>query len=370
MSDCVVIGTAPSGSPRNATVSAIDSSRVQFEWVAPSVEDSNGIVIGYIVRITGQDSNELIELQTNMTRVQVENLHPFYSYVFTVAAHTEAGVGPFSPVIHLQMPSAGMLSELSDNIIVYTYSNAAPIGTISNVTVQIQSLTSIRISWLPIDPSGWNGILTSYIVQYIRQGPAGELNTPVESYVRSTASIPSLPEHPLANSPDPRLATLPLIQESLLLQGLEENYAYEFTIYCVNSAGSSENSTPVTITMPFSGIITAYILCYCHIFNVHCHTAPSGAPLNITAIAQSSSSILISWQPPQILEQNGIISSYDVEINSTDRLIKPRKYRFPANTTNIIVTGNLNTCVCNEHSMPTIIELLQVWRSIQISRCL
>ena len=103
--------TAPSGSPRNATVSAIDSSRVEFEWVAPSVEDSNGIVIGYIVRVTGQDSNELIELQTNTTRVQVENLHPFYSYVFIVAARTEAGVGPFSPVIHLQMPSAGKLSD-------------------------------------------------------------------------------------------------------------------------------------------------------------------------------------------------------------------------------------------------------------------
>ena len=133
------------------------------------------------------------------------------------------------------------------------YSNAAPVGIISNVTVQIESPTSVRISWLPINPSGWNGILTSYIVQYERQGPAGALNTPVESYVTSTASIPSLPEHPLANSPDPRLATLPLIQESLLLQGLEENYAYEFTVYCVNSAGSSEMNSPVAFTMPSSG---------------------------------------------------------------------------------------------------------------------
>ena len=72
------------------------------------------------------------------------------------------------------------------------------------------------------------------------------------------------------------------------------------------------------------------------------YTAPSGAPLHISAIAQSSSSILISWQPPQILEQNGIISSYDVEINSTDSSIKPRKYRYPANTTSTTVTGNLN----------------------------
>ena len=77
--------------------------------MAPSVEDSNGIVIGYIIRVTGQDSNEVMELQTNTTNIQVENLHPFYSYVFTVTGRTEAGAGPFSPVIHLQMPSAGTL---------------------------------------------------------------------------------------------------------------------------------------------------------------------------------------------------------------------------------------------------------------------
>ena len=122
------------------------------------------------------------------------------------------------------------------------------------MTVQIESSSSVRLSWLPITPNGWNGILTSYMVQYERQGPAGILDTPIASYVTSTASIPSLPEHPLANSPDPRLATLPLRQESILLEGLEENYVYEFTVYCVNSAGSSEISTPVSTTMPSSGI--------------------------------------------------------------------------------------------------------------------
>ena len=67
------------------------------------------------------------------------------------------------------------------------------------------------------------------------------------------------------------------------------------------------------------------------------YAAPSGAPVNVTVKAQSSSSILISWQPPEVLQQNGIISSYDVEINST---LMSRKYRFLANTTNITVTGN------------------------------
>ena len=72
-------------------------------------------------------------------------------------------------------------------------------------------------------------------------------------------------------------------------------------------------------------------------YKIDTYAAPSGAPVNITVKAQSSSSILISWQPPDVLQQNGIISSYDVEINST---LMSRKYRFLANTTNVTVTGN------------------------------
>lgn len=62
---------------------------------------------GYIARVTGQDSDDIIELQTNATNIRVESLHPFYSYVFTVAALTEAGVGPFSSVLHFQMLTSG-----------------------------------------------------------------------------------------------------------------------------------------------------------------------------------------------------------------------------------------------------------------------
>ena len=85
----------------------LDSSRVECRWLPPLAEEVNGVVTGFTVRVTGQDSNEMIELQTNATNVQVDNLLPFFSYVFTVAALTEAGTGPFSPVIYFQMLSAG-----------------------------------------------------------------------------------------------------------------------------------------------------------------------------------------------------------------------------------------------------------------------
>ena len=78
-------------------------------------------------------------------------------------------------------------------------------------------------------------------------------------------------------------------------------------------------------------------MCVCVLF-----PAPSGAPLNVTVTAQSSTAILISWQPPETLKQNGIIASYDVEVNSTDPSVNPRRYRFLANTTYVTVTGNSN----------------------------
>ena len=129
---------------------------------------------------------------------------------------------------------------------------SAPEGIIDDVTVAIDSSTSITITWLPANPSLWNGIVLSYTIEYQRQESPGLNNLP-EPYITSTSSIPSLPQHPLANNPDPRLVTLPLVEETLHLEGLEENYVYRFIVYFENSAGRSEVSSPVQVRMPPSG---------------------------------------------------------------------------------------------------------------------
>lgn len=102
-----IVYLAPDGSPQNATVTVLDSRRVEFEWLPPSTEEVNGVIIGFIIRVAGQDSDEVVELQTNETKIIMERLHPFYSYLFTVAARTEVGTGPFSSTISFQLPTAG-----------------------------------------------------------------------------------------------------------------------------------------------------------------------------------------------------------------------------------------------------------------------
>ena len=120
----------------------------------------------------------------------------------------------------------------------------------------INSNTSVTLTWLPADPSFWNGIIVTYRVEYQRQEQLEFVdNSEQLEYVTLTASIPSLPEHPLVNNPDPRLVSLPLKEESLQLGGLEENFVYQFVVYYENSAGRSEISIPLRINVPPSGSI-------------------------------------------------------------------------------------------------------------------
>ena len=130
------------------------------------------------------------------------------------------------------------------------------------MTAVIDSSTSVSLSWLPVDSALWNGLIVSYTVEYQRREQVEFVGTPEDPYITSTATIPSLPEHPLANSPDPRLVSLPLRAESLQLKGLEENYVYQFTVYFENSAGRSELSSPLLINMPPSGAYCILLYSY------------------------------------------------------------------------------------------------------------
>ena len=41
-------------------------------------------------------------------------------------------------------------------------------------------------------------------------------------------------------------------------------------------------------------------------------TVPTGVPVNVDAVSVSSTSIRISWEPPQAALQNGLITSYHI----------------------------------------------------------
>ena len=46
------------------------------------------------------------------------------------------------------------------------------------------------------------------------------------------------------------------------------------------------------------------------------YLAPNGPPLNITAESINSTSLFLSWYPPNELDQNGFITSYNISVSS------------------------------------------------------
>lgn len=98
----------PSGYPQNFRVVGNTSRSVDFQWEPPLMEDQNGIITMYTIMqmivLTG-DSNEYV---TNSTHMTVTDLTPHATYVWTIAASTSVGRGPYSTALNHIMPEEGM----------------------------------------------------------------------------------------------------------------------------------------------------------------------------------------------------------------------------------------------------------------------
>ncbi len=47
------------------------------------------------------------------------------------------------------------------------------------------------------------------------------------------------------------------------------------------------------------------------------HSDPTGPPLSVNVICHTAESIKITWKPPELLRQNGLITSYVLHTNSS-----------------------------------------------------
>ena len=78
-----------------------------LSWIPPSVHQWNGIIRHYIVNINETNTGRNFSRQTSThTMFVVGDLHPFYTYQFSLQAVTIAA-GPFSPIINITMQEDG-----------------------------------------------------------------------------------------------------------------------------------------------------------------------------------------------------------------------------------------------------------------------
>ena len=200
-----------------------------------------------------------------------------------------------------------------------------------NVTVEVGSSSSVTVSWFPPDVQSWNGVITQYTVIYqlIRKVDDDSIVEP--TYTQSVL----IQEPGMSNNPDPRVATLPLKTESVVIGQLEEFYVYRFTVFLANSAGKSDVSNPIFIDMPPSG---TYLTQHYLRITITLYPAPSGPPTSVTALALSSTSILITWHNPGDFDINGVLTAFEIFL-SVDSTSNVRQFIQPASTFSLHLEG-------------------------------
>ena len=97
---------APSAPPSPPVVFGTTHDSLSLNWQAPPFEETNGAIQNYVIAIHEVETGRNFTANSNTTQVTLEPLHPYYTYMCSIAAET-IGRGPFSEHITVQLPEAG-----------------------------------------------------------------------------------------------------------------------------------------------------------------------------------------------------------------------------------------------------------------------
>ncbi len=105
--------SVPNGPPNNVTVQTASSTSIIVYWNPPLDQERNGIITSYIIILSVDNTTR--EFATVNTSLTVTGLLPFTIYTFTVAASTDIGLGPASPVVIETTSEDGMSLKINDH---------------------------------------------------------------------------------------------------------------------------------------------------------------------------------------------------------------------------------------------------------------
>ncbi|XP_019848636.1 PREDICTED: phosphatidylinositol phosphatase PTPRQ-like [Amphimedon queenslandica] len=256
---------APSGSPSNVTGLPLNSTAIQVSWDPPHLHLQNGIIKSYTIILLELRTNtsQLLSQNSLYTTVIIGGLHPYYDYRISVAAYT-VGVGP---------TSITTIRTLQD----------VPSVSPQSLRVNILSSTTVKIVWLPPQPTQQNGLISHYtVVLYAKETK--------ETLQYNTT------------------------QSSIELSSLHPFYNYTCHVATVTIGPGPKRS--ISFQMQ--------------------EDVPQGPPQNLTVTTLNQSTILIGWSPPVISLQNGIVRSYTIYI--FHNLTRSTNSYTVSNTTTHIVT--------------------------------
>ncbi|KAF4532567.1 hypothetical protein B566_EDAN008491 [Ephemera danica] len=193
----------------------------------------------------------------------VAGLLPATQYRIRVLAENEQGPG-----------------EASEALLVRTESEA-PAGAPQSLVVEPASSSELQASWLPPPRQSWHGDLLGYYVGYRETGVGRS-----SGYNFTTV--------PFNKSGIGNKGTTSLVR----IRGLKKFRKYGVVVQAFNEKGPGPMSIEV-VAQTFEDV-------------------PSAPPSEIKCQARSSQSLVVSWQPPPHLSQNGIIQGYKVAYENLD----------------------------------------------------
>ncbi|XP_040311696.1 protein sidekick-1 [Herpailurus yagouaroundi] len=272
------------GAPSNLVISNISprSATLQFRpGYDGKTSISRWIVEGQVGAIGEEEEWVSLyeeENEPDAQTLEIPNLTPYTHYRFRMRQVNIVGASPFS---------------LSSRVIQTL--QAPPDVAPTSITVRTASETSLRLRWVPLPDSQYNGNPESvgYRIKYWR---------------------PDLRPQALAQVINDRL------EREFTIEGLEEWTEYELQMQAFNAIGAG----------PWSEAVRGRTR----------ESVPSAAPENVSAEAVSSTQILLTWASVPEQDQNGLILGYKILFRAKELDPEPRSHVVRGNhTQSALLTG-------------------------------
>ncbi len=87
----------PTGPPLDLTATVMSSTTVVLRWGPPSIEDRNGLIAEFILKLTALKDGDTLQLLATTTSFEYSLLKSHTAYSVVIAAATSVGTEPFSP---------------------------------------------------------------------------------------------------------------------------------------------------------------------------------------------------------------------------------------------------------------------------------
>ena len=268
----------PSSAPTHLTASATNPITVRLNWMPPRRKTHNGVLTQYSIVFSRTDRKieQEVCVSASLLSYDVTNLAEYTNYTFRVAAVNSAGTGVYSKYV-----SARTLEGIPTACPVIVFLAKSP----TSISLQLR---------LPNNLENINGVITFYQLTY------NGIN--VDTEVRSLKCRPKSFEYYLA-------------PVTCNLTGLEEGVEYNIKARIYTSVGGGPYCSSVVVSTT--------------------EIAPTGPPLQCTILILLSTSLTLSWSPPELKLQNGIITGYLVHYHGLLVDVQERNFTIRSCLTNL-----------------------------------